>query len=315
MNKTLVLAIVGPTATGKSALGMAIAQSLGGEIVCMDSMQVYRGMDIGTAKPSKAEQQAVPHHMLDLAEPTESFSVSRYAERAENILHAIWARGHLPVLVGGTGLYLKALTQGLHLGRVGGDEAIRAKLHAIAEEENGKARLHAMLSEVDPATGAKLHKNDLRRVIRALEVYEVTGTPLSRQSEPAAQRPFAFCMLGAVMERELLYDRVNRRVDDMMATGLVDEVKALLGRGVPSSAQSMQGIGYKELIPMLEGRVTRSDAVHAMKQNTRHFAKRQWTWFRGEKQIQWLDMADASAEGQALTMAARFLEEQTSGER
>ncbi len=313
-SKIPVVGVVGPTASGKSALGLEVAKALNGEIVCMDSMQIYQGMDIGTAKPTKAEQAMVPHHMLDIVAPTRAFTVSDYAALADEALRDVWARGKTPVLVGGTGLYLKALKSGLTLGVTKGDENLRAELHEIADAPGGKERLHGMLKEVDAASAAKFHANDVRRVVRALEVFRLTGTPFSSQEEreiTGPEGPFAFCLLGMVMERERLYERVNLRVENMMAAGLPREVEALLAAGVPKDAQAMQGIGYKELIPMLEGRMPRGDAVYWMKQNTRHYAKRQWTWFRGEKQIQWLDALDPAATSMGLELAGRFLREQS----
>ncbi len=307
MGKTPVLAIVGPTASGKSALALPLARALGGEIVCMDSMQVYRGMDIGTAKPTQAEQAEVPHHLLDVADPREPFSAADYAALAEPALENIWSRGKLPILVGGTGLYLKTLMQGLPLGGVKSDERIRARLWALAEEPDGKERLHSRLKEVDSPSAAKLHPNDLRRVIRALEIYELTGQAMSRQQVEWTETSFAFCLLGATMEREALYSRVNRRVDEMLNQGLLEEVAALLAQGVPADAQAMQGIGYKELAPVVEGHLPLAEAVDTLKQNTRRYAKRQWTWFRAEESIHWVDTREQGALEKALGMAKDFL--------
>jgi tRNA dimethylallyltransferase len=302
-----VLAVVGPTAAGKSALALSLAKAFHGEIVCMDSMQVYRGMDIGTAKPTPGEQAAIPHHMLDIVEPVQSFSVAEYASQAVPILQGIGARGRLPILAGGTGLYLRALMDGMPLGGAGSDEEVRKGLWAIAEESGGKERLHAMLREVDPESDAKLHPNDLRRVIRALEVFQVTGKPISRQNEAISERSFDLCLIGATMEREKLYARIESRVDQMMADGLMREVKELLLRGVPPDCQAMQGIGYKELIPVAEGALPLAYAVDTLKRNTRRYAKRQWTWFKGEEGVTWLNTLAADITDQAMEIVNRFL--------
>ena len=281
---------------------------LHGEIVCMDSMQIYRGMDIGTAKPTKAEQADIPHHLLDIVEPDEPYTVAQYAEDAKRVCKAIAGRGRLPILVGGTGFYLRALTHGLTLGGVRSDPAVRERLKVIAQDEEGKRRLHAMLTAVDPVSAARLHPNDIPRVSRALEVYELTGEPMSAQEQPEADSPFAFCMLGAELERTALYNRINARVDTMMVDGLLEEVKALLAGGVSPKAQAMQGIGYKELVPVLMERAPLPGAVAEIKRNSRHYAKRQFTWFRREERIHWLDMAGADPRAEALAIVRTFLE-------
>ena len=306
MKKTPVLAVVGPTASGKSALAMTIAKTLPGEIVCMDSMQVYRGMDIGTAKPTEAEQAVVPHHLLDIADPRDSFSVAAYAERAEMVLREIAARGKLPILVGGTGLYLRTLMQGMPLGGAKSDEVVRERLWAEAEQPNGKEALHQSLVEVDPAAADKLHPNDVRRVIRALEIFEVTGMPMSRQNDIVPERPFEFCVIGTQMEREVLYQRINRRVEEMLQSGLLQEVTALLASGISVDTQAMQGIGYKELAPVMEGMVDLADAEDVLKRNTRRYAKRQMTWFKGEPSIHWVDMQAENAQEEAGDIARTF---------
>lgn len=306
--KPAVIAVAGPTASGKSDLGLKLAQRLGGEIICMDSMQIYRRMDIGTAKPTAQERALVPHHMLDVADPTEAYAVADYAVAAEQVIAQILSRGRVPILVGGTGLYLKALMDGLSLGGTGGDERLRAELNALADEPGGKERLHARLAAVDPETAARLHPNDRRRVIRAIEVYEQTGVPMSRQNHAAQERPFRVLPLALDWPRELLYARLETRVHRMMEMGLLSEVRALLESGVAPTAQSMQGIGYKELIPaaMEQGDVNR--AVWEIIVHTRHYAKRQGTWLRAEPRCVWLDARDADALlAQAAALAQAFL--------
>jgi len=313
VSQTQVLCVAGPTASGKSALALRLAQALGGEIVNMDSMQVYRRMDIGTAKATAAERAAAPHHLLDVAEPTQPFSVADYAALAEPTLHAIAQRGRLPILVGGTGFYLRALTDGLQLGGVRSDPELREQLKAQAAEPGGKERLHERLQAVDPASAARLHSNDVQRVSRALEVFLLTGKPLSAQEAPPIdalpQRPFRFCLLGTTMERAALYHRADARVDAMMAAGLLHEVETLLNEGVPPAAQAMQGIGYKELVPVLRDSAPLTDAVALLKRNTRHYAKRQWTWFRAVPGMLWLDTSQPEAEDEALRIGERFWKE------
>lgn len=306
--KPAVIAVAGPTASGKSDLGLKLAQRLGGEIVCMDSMQIYRRMDIGTAKPTAQERALLPHHMLDVADPTEAYAVADYAVAAEQVIAQILSRGRVPILVGGTGLYLKALMDGLSLGGTGGDERLRAELNALADEPGGKERLHARLAAVDPETAARLHPNDRRRVIRAIEVFEQTGVPMSRQNHAAQERPFRVLPLALDWPRELLYARLETRVHRMMEMGLLSEVRALLESGVAPASQSMQGIGYKELIPAAMGQDDVNRAVWDIIVHTRHYAKRQGTWLRAEPRCVWLDARDADGLlSKALALAQAFL--------
>lgn len=289
--KPLVAGIVGPTASGKTALSLALAGERDIEIVCMDSMQIYRGMDIGTAKPGRAEQAAIPHHLLDVAEPTEEYSVGRYLEEAGAAIRGILERGRLPVLVGGTGLYLRALGEGLTLGHTPGDEGLRAKWEAY-ERERGREALHAQLEKVDAASAARLHPNDTRRVIRALEVFELTGRPISAQQPRPSESPYDFRLYAPLWPREELYARADRRVDAMLAEGLAEELARLLALGVPEGAQSMQGIGYKELIPFVKGEAALEECAGLIKRRTRNYAKRQLTWFRPDSRIRWIERAD-----------------------
>ena len=284
MKKKRVLGIVGPTATGKTALSLPAAQALGADILCMDSMQIYRGMDIGTAKPTPAERAAAPHHLLDLIPPDEEYSVSRYAADARAVIESV----KTPLLVGGTGMYLQSLSLPMDYGAVAGSEEIRAKYRAVAEARGARA-VHDLLRSADPESAARLHPNDLRRVIRALEVYELTGVPLSRQKMPCAEESsYSFRLFAVDMPRDALYDRINRRVEQMMADGLLDEVRALLEGGLSPAAQSMQGLGYKELAPVILEHAPLDEAVELIKLRTRHFAKRQLTWFRRDARIRWL---------------------------
>ena len=309
MTKIPVICVVGPTACGKTAYAIALAQAVHGEIISMDSMQVYRHLDIGTAKPTLAERQGVPHHLIDVAEPSETFTVAQYADLAQKAIADCAARGRQPILAGGTGFYLRAITDGLHLGNVQSDPALREKLKQQAQTPEGRLELYAQLTTLDPATAARLHPNDVQRVSRALEVLILTGTPLSQQRREAEESPYRYCMIGLTMERSALYERIHQRVDGMLAAGLLDEVRGLLARGIPPSAQAMQGIGYKELTPVLQMGVPLAQAVTLLKQNTRHYAKRQWTWFRADERIQWLDVLQPGSLQQAVKLGMAFGEE------
>ena len=292
-NQVLVLA--GPTASGKSALSLPLAQALNGEIVCMDSMQVYRYMDIGTAKPDRYEQAQVNHHLFDILEPEQNFSVAEYVVMAQDKIRDIHSRGKLPIFCGGTGLYLRALSGGMDFGGTQADEAIRARYQRLAQEQGNEA-VHRILSEKDPESAKNLHPNNLRRVIRALEILEITGRPMSQQTRED-QEPLPYTLYACALSwpRETLYGRINQRVDQMMEAGLLDEVKNLLARGVPLTAQSMQGLGYKELIPYLNGETGLEEALEVLKRRTRNYAKRQLTWFKAEKDLRWLNGEDGTA--------------------
>jgi len=287
--------LTGPTASGKTALSICLAKKYNCEIICMDSMQIYRGMNIGTAKPTAAEMDGVPHHMLDVADPTEAFSVARYQEMAEECAADILRRGKQPLFVGGTGFYLRALRHPMAMGEVAGDEDIRRELEAQATVEGGKEQLHALLAQVDPETAARLHANDVRRVVRALEVYRLTGTPFSKQPQMEQEPRFRYRVATLTMERETLYRRIEKRVDMMLDDGLADEVKSLLDQGVPADAQAMKAIGYKEIVPYLRGEWPLEKAVYELKLGTRHYAKRQLTWMRREEDVLWVDALSADA--------------------
>lgn len=289
MDKNECWVLTGPTASGKTALSIRLAKAHDCEIVCMDSMQIYRRMNIGTAKPTMDEMNGVPHHMLDVVEPDEEFSVARYQELAEGCIADIHARGKHALLVGGTGLYLRALRQPMAMGDVPADERVRAELEAISMEEGGKQRLHDMLEAVDPVTAARLHVNDSRRVIRALEVYRLTGVPFSQQPQIQTESRYKYRVATLTMDRSVLYSRIERRVDIMLRQGLADEVRGLLESGVPADAQAMKAIGYKELAPYVRGECTREEMEYLLKLNTRHYAKRQLTWMRREPDVLWVD--------------------------
>lgn len=295
MDEKICWVLTGPTASGKTALSIRLAKEFGCEIVCMDSMQIYRGMNVGTAKPTQEEMGGIPHHMLDVADPDEAFSVARYQEMAEECIADIHARGKRALLVGGTGLYLRALRQPMAMGDAPADESIRVELEALAAQEGGKQRLHDMLAEVDPDTAARLHLNDIRRAVRALEVYRLTGIPFSKQPQVEGESRFRYRVASLTMDRALLYARIEKRVDIMVGQGLVEEVRGLLDRGVPADCQAMKAIGYKEIVPFLSGEASWEDTDALLKLNTRHYAKRQLTWMRREEDVLWVDALAADA--------------------
>ena len=293
-NKTCWV-LTGPTASGKTALSIRLAKEHNCEIICMDSMQIYRRMNIGTAKPTIDEMEGIPHHMIDVAEPDEAFSVARYQEMAEECIADIHARGKRAMLVGGTGLYLRALRQPMAMGDVSADEATRAELESLAAKENGKQELHDMLEAVDPVTAARLHLNDVRRAVRALEGYRLTGIPFSRQPQLDQESKYAYRVASLTMDRALLYSRIEKRVDMMIEQGVVEEVRGLLESGVPADCQAMKAIGYKEIVPFLRGEATWEETDYLLKLNTRHYAKRQLTWMRRESDVCWVDSLQPDA--------------------
>ena len=293
--KPTILALVGPTGSGKTKTAIQICKELNAEIVSMDSMQIYRGMDIGTAKPTKEEMAQVPHHMIDVADPEQIFTVSMYREMACKIIDDILARGKLPILVGGTGLYLQAISYEMSLGENGADTKLRDELNRIAQQANGPQILHARLAAVDPVSAQKLHPNDIRRVIRALEIFETSGKAKSEQGNEARQEgPYRVLVYGLSLPRDQMYARINARVDLMIREGLVDEVKKLLAQGVSLNPEggAMQAIGYKEIVSALQGELTIEQAIALIKQGSRRYAKRQWTWFRHDERTQWFDWTE-----------------------
>lgn len=294
-----ILAIVGPTGGGKSALALALAEELGGEIVSCDSMQIYRRMDVGTAKPTDEEQARVPHHMIDVAEPDEDFSCADYAERAALAIEDCAARGRLPILCGGTGLYLDALLRKNDFETMSADESLRAALADFAEK-NGAVALWEELLRVDPESAKATHPNNLKRVIRALEIYRLSGmtkTELDRRSREGGFR-YDACVIGLRYgERELLYRRIDRRVDQMLEMGLLAETEALAREGVfEKNRTAAQAIGYKELLPYLQGEISLGAAVEDLKTATRRYAKRQGTWFSAKDYVRWIDMTENGRE-------------------
>ena len=285
-----IICIAGPTASGKTALAATLAKELNGEVVSCDSMQVYRGMDIGTAKATEEEMRGVPHHMLDVVSPKESYSVGRYVQEAGAWAEDIAQRGKMPVVVGGTGLYMDSLVRGIDFAESPGDDSLRRELEGIGRSRGGEALLD-MLKEFDPEAAACIHPNNLKRIIRAIEIYRLTGKTITRHDEESRLRPDAFEAVRIVLsfeDREKLYERIDRRVDIMMERGLLEEVRALLEGGLSRESTAMAAIGYKELAEYLDGECSLEDAVQRIKQGSRRYAKRQLTWFRRYGDAKWI---------------------------
>lgn len=298
--KQPLLVLVGPTAVGKTKLSLALAKHFDAEIISGDSMQVYRQMDIGTAKLPTEQQAGIVHHMMDIHDPDEPFSVAEFQERSKALIADISGRGKLPFIVGGTGLYVESLCYGFEFSEQGSDEEFRQQLTLYAEQRGNEA-LHQKLEAIDAETAQRLHPNDVRRVIRALEVYHCTGRTMSQQLAHQERVPqYQLCMVGLTMDRQLLYKRIEERIDEMLAQGLVEEVSRLLAQGYDRKLVSMQGLGYKEIAAYLEGELSYEAAVVLLKRDTRHFAKRQLSWFRRMKDIHWFDVTDPSCYEQQL---------------
>lgn len=285
-----LIAVIGPTAVGKTKVSIDLAKMLNTEIISGDSMLVYQEMNIGTAKPSNDEQSNIAHHLIDILDPQAEFSVVDFIGLASQHITAINAKGKIPILAGGTGLYVKALLEGYRFNPTPGDDKLRAQLDDLAKE-HGNQYLHDKLAEVSPDTAARLHPNDLRRIIRALEIFYLSGDTVS-QNKHTDQYNLLYdtAVVGLTMERNLLYERINQRVDLMIAQGLVNEVARLLECGIPVNCQAMQGIGYKEIIKYLQKEIDLPTAIDSIKQATRNFAKRQLTWYRKMPYIIWFDV-------------------------
>lgn len=282
--------LAGPTAVGKTDISIKLAKRLNGEILSADSMQIYKYMDIGSAKITKEEMQGIPHYLIDIVEPHESFNVSEYKKKAEANIDVILSEGKLPMLVGGTGLYINSLIYNYDFTEAGNDEEYRVHLQYLAEKE-GKEYVHALLRDVDLESYNRLYPNDLKRVIRALEVYKLTGKTMSQFNEEndIYDIPYNVFYFVLNMDRDKLYDRINRRVDIMIEKGLIDEVKKLKSMGYTADMQSMKGIGYKEILYYLDGNISLDEAIYLIKKGSRNYAKRQLTWFRKDKRVTWID--------------------------
>ena len=292
MKKPFVV-LAGPTAVGKTKMSIRLAKAIGGEIISADSMQVYRHMDIGSAKIRPEEMEGVPHHLIDVLEPSEEFHVVKFQQMAKEAMTGIYDRGHIPILTGGTGFYIQAVLYDIDFTKESDDEAYRKELEDFAERSGAEA-LHERLAAVDPKAAKDIHPHNIKRVIRALEYHHQTGDLISRHNEQERQKESPYDASYFVLndDRQKLYQQIDRRVDLMIEAGLVDEVQALKDMGCTSSMVSMQGLGYKEILAYLDGVLSFDDAIYRIKRDTRHFAKRQITWFKREKDVIWVDKPD-----------------------
>lgn len=290
MKKKPLIILTGPTAVGKTKASIGLAKSVDGEIISADSMQVYRHMDIGSAKIKPEEMEGIPHHLIDVLEPDDEFHVVKFQQLAKKAMREIWERGHIPIVTGGTGFYIQALLYDIDFDENEKEDACRKELEAYAREHGAEA-LHEKLALVDPASAEMIHPNNIKRVIRALEFYEQTGKRISEHNETQRQResPYAFAYFVLTDDRAHLYERINRRVDQMIEEGLVNEVQALKDKGYTKQLVSMQGLGYKEILDYLDGNCTLEEAIYTIKRDTRHFAKRQLTWFKRERDVIWIN--------------------------
>ena len=290
MTKKPMIILSGPTAVGKTALSIALAKKVNGAIISADSMQVYKYMDIGSAKIMPEEMDGVKHYLIDELEPSEEFNIVRFQHMAKAALEEIYANGQIPIIAGGTGFYIQALLYDIDFENQDSNESYRQELENFAKEQGNEA-LHARLQEIDPASAEKIHANNVKRVIRALEFYELTGKPISEHNEVEQQKesPYNFAYFVLTDERDNLYKRIEKRVDIMMEQGLLAEVQKLKEMGYHRNMVSMQGLGYKEILDYLDGKLSLEEAVYIIKRETRHFAKRQLTWFRREREVCWLD--------------------------
>lgn len=290
MKKPLIV-LAGPTAVGKTELSITLAKKVNGEIISADSMQVYKYMDIGSAKISAEEMQGVPHYLIDEVDPAEEFSVALYKEKAEHYIDQVLQKGKIPILVGGTGFYIQSVIDDMQFSEADVDYELRDKFQQLAHQ-HGNDYLHERLQAVDPISAQNIHPNNVKRVIRALEVYEKTGTPLSSNEvfQNTHESKYNLCYFALTRDREILYQRINKRVDIMLEQGLIDEVKELMARGYNLPMVSMQGLGYKEIIMYLQGEISLEEAVYLIKRDSRRYAKRQLTWFRRDPRIVWINL-------------------------
>ena len=312
MKKPLII-LTGPTAVGKTKASIGLAKALNGEIISADSMQVYKYMDIGSAKIKLEEMQGVKHYLVDELEPDEEFHVVRFQQMAKMAMEEIYAKGKIPIVVGGTGFYIQALLYDIDFTESNEDTSYRDELELIAND-HGAEYLHNMLREVDPASAEAIHANNVKRVIRALEFYKLTGQKISEHNEKerAKESPYDFCYFVLNDERQNLYNRIDIRIDQMLEEGLLEEVTALKNKGYTKDMVSMQGLGYKEILDYLNGECTLEEAIYILKRDTRHFAKRQLTWFRRERDVIWIDKNKyAYDESKILDVMLSFVRERT----
>nr|WP_027870771.1 tRNA (adenosine(37)-N6)-dimethylallyltransferase MiaA [[Eubacterium] cellulosolvens] len=291
--KKKVIVLTGPTAVGKTKLSIGLAKAVNGAIVSADSMQVYRHMDIGSAKIKKEEMQGVDHYLIDVLDPEEDFNVYLFQKMAKEAMEEIWSQGKVPIITGGTGFYIQAVLRDIEFSENDGKSEERERYEKLAEEK-GAEYLHALLTRRDPAAAEQIHAHNIKRVIRALEYYDQTGEKISEHNEEQREKESPYTYLYFVLndERSRLYERIDRRVDEMIEEGLVDEVRSLMERGLTEDQVSMKGLGYKELFPYLRGECSLAEAVEIIKRDTRHFAKRQITWFKREGEIIWINKDD-----------------------
>lgn len=303
-----IIVIVGPTAVGKTYVSIELAKKLGTEIISADSMQIYKGMDVGTAKINDEEMQGIQHHMIDLIYPNENYSVSDFKTEAEKNIDDMLSRGKIPVIVGGSGLYVNSLIYDLDFSNAKSNDKLR-DYYTYYHQEHGEDALYEKLRKIDPESAEKIHKNNVKRVIRALEVYDITGKKFSETNTDIRKKSskYDFILIGLSMDRKALYERINQRVDKMIDDGLVEEVKALLDKGFEKNLISMQAIGYKEIIEFLEGNITFEEAVNILKRNTRHFAKRQFTWFLKDENVKWFNIENVNKIDAALEQIYEYL--------
>lgn len=305
MNETAkqkLVIMTGPTAVGKSALAIALAKRIGGEIISADSMQVYRHMDIGSAKLMPEEMDGVRHHLIDVLEPIEEFNVVIFQRMAKEAMEEIWQRGHIPILTGGTGFYIQAVLYDIDFTENDEDTSLRTQLETLAGNE-GNEILYDRLRQIDPEACETIHPNNLKRVIRAIEFYEKTGKKLSQHNKEQHENPSPYCFAYFVLndDRTKLYEKIDKRVDKMLEQGLVAEVESLKNMGCTRDLVSMQGLGYKEILDYLNGDCSLEEAVYLIKRDTRHFAKRQLTWFRREKEVIWVNKEEFDYNSQRIT--------------
>ena len=306
--KNKVIALVGPTGVGKTQTSLLLAKLTGSEIISCDSMQIYKGMDIGTAKASDEEMKLVPHHLINIKTPFEPYSVCEYVKDAKKCLQDIFSRGKNALVVGGTGLYVDSFIKDTDYTEVSGDEKIREELSYYAQK-NGNEKLHSMLKEIDPQSAEAIHPNNVKRVIRAIEYFKLCGEKISDHNKKSAliPSPYDYVYIGLTRNRDELYERIDKRVDIMLEDGLLDEVFRLWKNGCTRKLTSMQALGYKEIIHYIEGRCTLAEAVRILKRDSRHYAKRQLTWFGRNKNINWINLSEIDSADKAAGIAYEII--------
>lgn len=312
MEKKPLIVLTGPTAVGKTALSISLAKAVGGEIISADSMQVYKHMDIGSAKIMPDEMDGVPHHLVDILMPDEEFHIAKFQQLAKEAMEDIYSRGRVPILVGGTGFYIQSVTRDIDFTETETDTAYRTELEAFAAEHGAEA-LHLRLAEVDQAAAKEIHANNIKRVVRALEYYHQTGQRISEHNQEQKEKSSPYNLKYFVLNdiRSKLYDRIEQRIDQMMENGLIEEVRKLKEMGYTRSMVSMQGLGYKEILAYLDGDYTLEEAIYVLKRDTRHFAKRQLTWFKRESDVIWVNKNEFDYDNEKILeyMLGRYYEQ------